>query len=93
MGIDEGSIIRLENADKELESFSSMWHDSIQQDLLVPTFCEIVELENKDVVKITVASDGTNYETMHSLQQELTFTDAEAIFKEQNLKLGEVQMH
>lgn len=50
MGIDEGSIIRLEIADKELESFSSMWHYSIQQDLLVPTFCEIVELENKDVV-------------------------------------------
>lgn len=39
------------------------------------TFLEIVEIENKDVVKITVALGGTNYETMGSLQQELTFTD------------------
>lgn len=57
------------------------------------TFLEIVEIENKDVVKITVASDGTNYETMSSLQQELTFTDAEATFKEQNLKSVPEQMH
>lgn len=72
---DDGSILGLEYADKVLESFSSKRHDSIQPDLLVHTFLEIVEIENKDVVKITVALGGTNYETMGSLQQELTFTD------------------
>ena len=130
---DDGSIIGLENADKVLESVSSMLHDSIQPDILVHTFLEIVELEGKNVVKISVArgtrrpyhlkakgmkpsgvfirygtsvtnaseenirqmiieSDGTNFETMRSLQQELTFTEAKRIFDEQNLKFGPEQM-
>lgn len=130
---DDGSIIGLENADKVLESVSSMLHDSIQPDILVHTFLEIIELEGKNVVKISVArgtrrpyhlkakgmkpsgvfirygtsvtnaseenirqmiieSDGTNFETMRSLQQELTFTEAKRIFDEQNLKFGPEQM-
>lgn len=130
---DDGSIIGLEDAEKVLESVSSMLHDSIQPDILVHTFLEIVELENKEVVKISVVrgtrrpyhlkakgmkpsgvfirygtsvtnaseenirqmiieSDGTNYETMRSLQQDLSFTEAEAIFKEHNLKFGSEQM-
>lgn len=130
---DDGTIIGLENSDKVLESASSMLHDSIQPDILVHTFLEIVELENKDVVKISVSrgtrrpyhlkakgmkpsgvfirygtsvtnaseenirqmiieSDGTNYETMRSLHQDLTFTEAESIFKAQNLKFGPEQM-
>lgn len=130
---DDGSIIGLENAHKTLESVSSMLHDSIQPDILVHTFLEIVELEEKEVIKISVArgtrrpyhlkakgmkpsgvfirygtsvtnaseenirqmiieSDGTNYETMRSLHQELTFSEAESIFKDQNLKFGSEQM-
>lgn len=130
---DDGTIIGLENSDKVLESASSMLHDSIQPDILVHTFLEIVELENKDVVKISVSrgtrrpyhlkakgmkpsgvfirygtsvtnaseenirqmiieSDGTNYETMRSFHQDLTFTEAESIFKAQNLKFGPEQM-
>ncbi|MGN7479565.1 RNA-binding domain-containing protein [Solibacillus silvestris] len=130
---DDGTVIGLENADKVLESASSMLHDSIQPDILVHIFLEIVEFESKEVVKISVSrgtrrpyhlkakgmkpsgvfirygtsvtnaseenirqmiieSDGTNYETMRSLHQELTFTEAEAIFKDQNLKFGPEQM-
>ncbi|MBD8036654.1 putative DNA binding domain-containing protein [Solibacillus sp. A46] len=130
---DDGSIIGLENADKVLESVSSMLHDSIQPDILVHAFLEIVNLEGKNVVKISVArgtrrpyhlkakgmkpsgvfirygtsvtnaseenirqmiieSDGTNFETMRSLQQELTFTEAKRIFDEQNLKFGPEKM-
>ena len=130
---DDGSIIGLENADKVLESVSNMLHDSIQPDILVHTFLEIVEFDNKEVVKITITrgsrrpyhlkakgmkpsgvfirygtsvtnaseenirkmiieSDGTNYETMRSLHQDLTFTEAETIFKEQNLKFGPEQL-
>ncbi|MER2000534.1 MAG: ATP-binding protein, partial [Lysinibacillus sp.] len=126
-------IIGLESPDKVLESVSSMLHDSIQPNILVHTFLEIVELEGKDVVKISVArgtrrpyhlkakgmipsgvfirygtsvtnaseenirqmiieSDGTNYETIRSLHQELTFTEAETIFEERNLKFGSEQM-
>lgn len=130
---DDGTIIGLEHADKVLESVSSMLHDSIQPDILVHTFLEIVELDHKEVVKISVSrgtrrpyhlkakgmkpsgvfirygtsvtnaseenirqmiieSDGTNYETMRNLHQELTFTEADTIFKEQNLKFGPEQM-
>lgn len=130
---DDGSVIGLENADKVLEVVSSILHDSIQPDILVHTFLEVVELEGKEVVKISVArgtrrpyhlkakgmkpsgvficygtsvtnaseenirqmiieSDGTNFETMRSLlQEDLTFTEAEAIFKQLDLKFGPEQ--
>ena len=130
---DDGTIIGLDNADKVLESVSSMLHDGIQPDILVHTFLEIIELEDKEVVKISIArgarrpyhlkakgmkpsgvfiryctsvtnaseenirqmiieSDGINYETMRSIQQELTFTEAGAVFNEQNIKFGPEQM-
>ncbi|WP_342471498.1 RNA-binding domain-containing protein [Metasolibacillus sp. FSL H7-0170] len=130
---DDGTIIGLDNADKVLESISSMLHDGIQPDILVHTFLEIIELEDKEVVKISIArgarrpyhlkakgmkpsgvfirygtsvtnaseenirqmiieSDGINYETMRSIQQELTFTEAGAVFNEQNIKFGPEQM-
>ncbi|WP_107943688.1 RNA-binding domain-containing protein [Metasolibacillus fluoroglycofenilyticus] len=130
---DDGTIIGLDNADKVLESITSMLHDGIQPDILVHTFLEIIELEDKEVVKISIArgarrpyhlkakgmkpsgvfirygtsvtnaseenirqmiieSDGINYETMRSIQQELTFTEAGAVFNEQNIKFGPEQM-
>ena len=121
---DDGSIIGLENAAKVLEAVSSMLRDSIQPDILVHTFLEIVELGEKEVVKITVArgtdrpyhpktkgmkpsglfiqygtsvtnasieSDSTNYETMRSPHQDLTFNEAKIIFKQQHLKFGPKQ--
>ncbi len=33
-------------------------------------------------------SDGTNFETMRSLHQELSFTEATAVFEKQGLKFG-----
>ena len=133
IGVDvDGSIIGLDNADKVLEAISSMLRDSIQPDILMHTLIEIIELDEKEVVKITVVrgthrpyqlktkgkepsglfirygtsvtndseqnirqmlieSDGTNYETMQSHNQDLTFNEAEAIFKQQNLKFGPKQ--
>lgn len=126
---DDGTIIGLQHADKTLEAVSSMLHDSIQPDILVHTFLEVIQMEEKDIVKITVArgtrrpyhlkskgmkpsgvfirygtsvsnasdenirqmiieSDGTNYETMRSLQQELTFFEATQVFEKQDLKFG-----
>ena len=129
---DDGSILGLEQADKILEAVSSMLHDSIQPDILVHTFLEVVEMEGKEVVKISVSrgtrrpyhlkskgmkpsgvfirygtsvtnaseenirqmiieSDGTNFETMRSLKQELTFAEAESFFTQLSLKFGTEQ--
>lgn len=129
---DDGTVLGLDNADKVLESVSSMLHDSIQPDILVHTYLEIVTLEEKDIVKISVSrgtrrpyhlknkgmkpsgvfirygtsvtnaseenirqmileSDGTNFETMRSLYQELSFNGATTVFEKQHLKFGPEQ--
>lgn len=53
---------------------------------------EIIAFANTQGGERYIGVDGTNYETMRSLHQELTFMEAEAIFKEQNLKFGLEQM-
>lgn len=129
---DDGTVIGLPDAHQTLEKVCNMLHDSIHPDILVHTYLEVVSLEKKDVVKITVSrgarrpyhlkskgmkpsgvfirygtsvtnasdenirqmiieSDGTNFETMRSLQQELTFTEATHIFEKQGLKFGTEQ--
>lgn len=129
---DDGTILGLENAEKVLESVSSMLHDSIQPDILVHTYLSVETIENKDIVKVSVSrgtrrpyhlkskgmkssgvfirygtsvtnaseenirqmileSDGTNFETMRSLRQELTFTEANAVFEKLGLKFGTEQ--
>ena len=123
---DDGTVIGLPNADKDLESVSSMLRDSIKPDILVHTTAEIMTFEGKKVIKITISkgtrrpyhlankgmkssgvflrhgtsvsnasdeairqmiieSDGSQYEEMRSLNQSLTFIEAEAQFKQLNL--------
>lgn len=129
---DDGTIVGLENAEKVLESVSSMLHDGIQPDILVHTFLEVAEMEGKSVVKVSVSrgtrrpyhlkskgmkssgvfirygtsvtnaseenirqmiieSDGTDFETMRSLKQDLSFTEAAALFKQLNVPFAPEQ--
>lgn len=130
---DDGTVLGLENADKVLESVSSMLHDSIQPDILVHTYLAVEAIEDKEIIKISVSrgtrrpyhlkskglkpsgvfirygtsvtnaseenirqmileSDGTNFETMRSLHQDLTFDSALNVFEKQSLKFGPEQM-
>lgn len=129
---DDGTVVGLEQPDKILESVSSILRDSIQPDILVHTFLEVITLDDKDVVKVTISrgtrrpyhlkskgmktsgvfirygtsvtnaseenirqmiieSDGTDYESIRSIHQELTFHEATLVFKKHGLKFGTEQ--
>lgn len=126
---DDGTVLGVPNAHKQLEAVSNKLHDNIQPDILVHLYLEVVELDKKEVIKIAVArgtrrpyhlkrkgmkssgvfirygtsvtnaseenirqmiieSDGTNFETMRSLKQELTFEEASHFFAQTNIKFG-----
>lgn len=120
---DDGTVIGLSNAHKDLESISNMFRDDIKPDILVHTTAEIVTIEGKEIIKISISkgtrrpyhiankgmkssgvflrhgtsvsnasdeairqmiieSDGSQYEAMRSLNQSLTFVEAEIQFKQ-----------
>ncbi|TCI77745.1 AAA family ATPase [Exiguobacterium sp. SH0S1] len=126
---DDGTVVGVPEAHKVLESVSNKLHDTIQPDILVHTFLEVIELEQKDVIQISVSrgtrrpyhlkkkgmkssgifirsgtsvtnaseenirqmiieSDGTNFETMRSLKQDLSFDEASHFFTQANVKFG-----
>lgn len=127
---DDGTVVGLPNAQKDLEAVSSMLHDSIRPDILVHTTAEIITIDGKDIIKIIVSrgtrrpyhiaskgmkpsavfvrhgtsvsnasdeairqmiieSDGSQYEVMRSLNQELTFHEAKAQFEQLDLSFEE----
>ncbi|HLG28405.1 MAG TPA: RNA-binding domain-containing protein [Paenisporosarcina sp.] len=129
---DEGIVVGLINAPKDLESISSMLRDGIRPEVISYTQLLIREIEGKDIIEINVSkgsrrpyhltnkglkpsgvfmrhgttaspvseesirkmimeSDGTDYETMRSIKQELSFGDSLAIFKNAELTFGESQ--
>ena len=129
---DDGTVIGLSDAQKDLEAVTNMLHDSIKPDILVHTQAEIVHLEEKEIIKILVSrgtrrpyhiaskgmksagvfvrygtsvsnasdeairqmiieSDGATFEKMFSLNQELTFYDAQVLFEAQNVLFGSEQ--
>lgn len=124
---DDGLTVGLANAQQSLEAISSMIKDSIKPDILAHTRLEIIQLDEKDVIKIQVSqgsrkpyhlaskgmkpsgvficygtsvsnasdeairqmiieSDGSNFETMRSLNQDLTFHTAQTFFERIQLK-------
>lgn len=126
---DDGETIGIQNAHKCLEAVSSMIKDSIQPDILAHTRLEIVQRDQKEIIKIQVSqgsrkpyhlaskgmkpsgvfirygtsvsnasdeairqmimeSDGANFETMRSLNQNLTFQTAQTFFDRIQLKFG-----
>lgn len=51
----------------------------------------VTNASEENIRQMIMESDGTNFETARSLQQELTFHEATAIFEKQGLKLGTEQ--
>lgn len=51
----------------------------------------VTNVSEENIRQMIMESDGTNFETARSLQQELTFHEATAIFEKQGLKLGTEQ--
>lgn len=51
----------------------------------------VTNASEENIRQMIMESDGTNFETARSLQQELTFHEATTIFEKQGLKLGTEQ--
>lgn len=54
----DGTIIGIENIEKEMERISSMIHDGIHPDLVPFTSVEAVTLENKQLIHVTIFRGG-----------------------------------
>lgn len=52
----------------------------------------VTNASEENIRQMIIETDGTNFETMRSMEQDLTFTDAEAIFKKNGLSLLESNM-
>lgn len=129
---DDGTVTGVPDAHKTLEAVSNKMHDNIQLDILVHLYLEVIELDEKEVIKIAVSrgtrrpyhlkkkgmkssgvfirygtsvtnaseenirqmiieSDGTNFETMRSIKQDLTFEEASHVFNQAKVKFGAEQ--
>lgn len=129
---DDGAIIGLENAHQSLDQVANMLHDGVRPDILAHTFLDIIQLEEKEIIHITISrgtrrpyhlsgkglkpsavfirygtsvgnaseeairqmlieSDGTNFETIRSLHQDLTFQSATTILDKLKIKFGSEQ--
>ena len=51
---DDGTVVGLENAQKDLETVSNILRDSIKPDILVHTSAEILTIDGKHVLKIEI---------------------------------------
>lgn len=51
----------------------------------------VTNASEENIRQMLIDSDGTNFETVRSLQQELTFNEAISVFKKHGLKLGREQ--
>lgn len=51
----------------------------------------VANASEENIRQMIIESDGTNFETVRSLQQELTFNEAIAVFEKQGLKFGREQ--
>lgn len=51
----------------------------------------VTNASEENIRQMIMESDGTNFETMRSLQQELTFKEATIVFEKQGLKFGPEQ--
>ncbi|MFF5996540.1 RNA-binding domain-containing protein [Lysinibacillus sp. KU-BSD001] len=51
----------------------------------------VTNASEENIRQMIMESDGTNFETMRSLHQELSFTEATAVFEKQALKFGPEQ--
>ncbi|GEK35504.1 RNA-binding domain-containing protein [Kurthia sibirica] len=51
----------------------------------------VTNASEENIRQMILESDGTNFETMRSLQQDLTFKEATMVFEKQSLKFGSEQ--
>lgn len=130
---DTGSIIGIENTDQVTLQLSNMIRDSIKPDVTMFVHYEILSVEDKDIIAVTIQkgtdrpyylgskglkpsgvyvrngtstdpatdtairrmikeTDGDSFETMRSLEQNLTFKAVEEQFTRRNLPFDSAKM-
>lgn len=55
---DDGAIVGIENADKEMQRITSMIHDGIHPDLIPYTSMEVMEIDSKEIIHLSVSRGG-----------------------------------
>jgi ATP-dependent DNA helicase RecG len=87
---DDGSIVGVADPDKTMLQLSNSANLAIKPDVTMFVDYRKETIEGKDIIVVTVQK-GTAYETyenVRSLNQDLTFTEAEQFFKERDLAFG-----